>query len=121
QLCPQLPEMYLFVVTLGKTTLDNEVAINLPLLVDLIIKELELDGSENIERFNDLLHMIGYIDSDRYRDYSYILINQKMYQITVNFPRICANDINAGIDRVTYYIDLALCEPFKNCPEWMEV
>ncbi len=119
QLCPQLPEMYLFVITLGKTTPETENAINLPGLVSHIRDILQSNASNQIERFNDLLYMIGYIDSDRYLDFSYILAGEKMFQVTEGFPRICANDIHHGIVKLSYNISLSECEPFENEPDWM--
>jgi len=121
QLCPQLPEMYLFVVTLGKTTLDNKRAIKLPLLIAEIRDALQSTNSSYIDRFNDLLHEIGYVDSDRYLDFNYILSDQKIYQVTDGFPRICPENIHTGIEHLSYSIKLSECEPFRKCPDWMEV
>ncbi|MCX6008021.1 MAG: PD-(D/E)XK motif protein [Chloroflexi bacterium] len=120
QLCPQLPKMYLFVVTLGKTTPDNTEAINLPLLVGEITKTLESTDPSDIDRFKDLLHAIGYVDSDRYLDFSYVLTDQKMYHVKDGFPRICPDELRPGVDRVAYSIELHECEPFRECPDWME-
>lgn len=121
QLCPQLPEMYLYVVTLGKTTVDNEEVMNLPSLIGDLRKELEFEETDIIERFNDLLHMIGYIDSDLYSDYCYILTGQKIFQVNDNFPRICNENIPLGVNRLSYHIDLFACEPFEKHPAWMKV
>lgn len=119
QLCPQLPEMYLFVVTLGKTKPEAEDAINLPGLVSNIRTSLELDSSSQIERFNDLLHMLGYLDSERYLAFSYVLVGEKMFQVKEGFPRICSKDIHPGIEYLSYSISLAECDPFENQPDWM--
>lgn len=119
QLCPQMPEMYLFVVTLGKTIPEAEGAINLPGLVSHIKKALQSDVSSQIERFYDLLYMVGYIDSDRYLDFSYILIGEKMFQIVDGFPRICSKDIHSGIVNLSYSISLSECDGFENQPKWM--
>lgn len=120
QLCPQLPEMYLFVVTLGKTTPDTKDAINLLGLVSHIRGILQLESSSQIERFNDLLYMTGYIDSDRYLDFSYIFVGEKMFQITDGFPRICTNEIHPGIIKLIYNISLSECDPFEGQPDWIE-
>lgn len=121
QLCPQLPEMYLFVVTMGKASPDTTGAVNLPLLVCELRKDLESEGSGCIDRFNDLLHMIGYVDSDRYIDFSYVLTERKMYRVSAGFPRICPDDVHPGIERLSYSVRLSECEPFRGCPDWMEV
>ena len=119
QLCPQLPEMYLFVVTLGKTAPEAEDAINLPGLVSHMRDILQSEASGQIERFSDLLYMIGYVDSDRYLDFSYTLAGEKMFQITEGFPRICTNEIHPGIVKLSYNISLSESDPFENQPEWM--
>lgn len=119
QLCPQMPEMYLDVITLGKTNSENEYSINLPGLVDSLRQELISEGSSMIERFNDLLYLLGYIDMDIYLDYSYLLISEKMFHVTEGFPRICSNKIHQGIIKITYDISLLECEPFLGQPDWM--
>ncbi len=119
QLCPQLPEMYLFVVTLGKTVPEAEGVINLPFLVSNIKMALQTEASSQIERFYDLLYMVGYIDSDRYLDYNYILTGEKMFQVVEGFPRICSKDIHSGIVNLSYSISLSECDPYENQPGWM--
>ncbi|MCL4832491.1 MAG: PD-(D/E)XK motif protein [Caldilineaceae bacterium] len=118
QLCPQLPEMYLFVITLGKTLPETEFAIHLPGLVAHIRDALQSDASRQIERFNDLLHMVGYIDSDRYLEFSYIFSGEKMFEVTDGFPRICSSDIHHGIEKLSYNISLTACESFEGKPDW---
>jgi len=120
QLCPQLPEMYLFVVTLGKATPVTENAVNLPGLVAFIRNILLSNASNQIERFNDLLFALGYIDSDAYLDYSYIIVDVKMFAVKDGFPRICPKDIHVGIVKLTYNISLLECESFIGKPDWMD-
>ena len=119
QLCPQLPEMYLFVVTLGKTVPEDQGAINLPGLVSEVRTALQSENSNRIERFNDLLYVIGYADSDRYLEYSYVLADETMYRVTAGFPRICPDEIHHGIVRLSYDIRLSECDPFVGRPDWM--
>jgi len=119
QLCPQLPEMYLFVLTLGKTTPETEGAINLPGLIANIRDSLQANTSSQIERFNDLLHMVGYVDAEQYLDFSYILAGEKMFNVMEGFPRICTNDIPQGIIKISYDISLSACEPFVGQPDWI--
>jgi hypothetical protein len=121
QLCSQLPEMYLYVVTLGKADADTEMVINLPLLINQIREELESGDPSAIERFNNLLYQTGYIDSDGYIQFSYILVNEKMFTVRQGFPRICPDELSAGIIRLGYDIGLLECEEFSATPEWMEI
>lgn len=119
QLCPQLPEMYLFVVTLGKTTPDAVNALNLPKIINLIRDALKSESSNQAERFNDLLLSLGYIDSDRYLDFNYVLTGEIMFQIMDGFPRICPKDLRRGITNLSYSISLLECAPFEKRPAWM--
>ncbi len=119
QLCPQLPEMYLYVVILGKATLQDYDVLNLPALVSDIRNLLSIDASNEVERFNDLLHMIGYSDSDQYLDFCYVFIDESVYHVTSGFPRICSTDLHPGVIRLSYHISLAACEPFKGRPDWL--
>lgn len=119
QLCPQLSEMYLFVVTLGKSIHEAHDAINLPGLVSGIRDALRSDSSNNIERFNDLLHMVGYVDSDRYLEFSYVLIDEAMFKVVDGFPRICPDEIHRGVVRLSYDIKLSECDLFVGKPDWM--
>ena len=120
QLCPQLPEMYLRVLTLGRTAPENSEALNIPFLVGQVRHQLDACSPPALERFNDLLYMTGYLDSERYREFSYLLAGQAMYQVTEDFPRIGPEDLRQGIVRLSYSISLADCAPFKGAPDWME-
>jgi hypothetical protein len=120
QLCPQLPEMYLFVVTLGIAAPETMNAVNLPMLILQIRDALKSEASEQVERFNDLLHSLGYIDSDRYLDFNYILAGEKMFQVIEGFPRICSHELHRGIANLSYSISLLECAPFEKLPDWMK-
>ena len=120
QLCPQLPEMYLFVVTLGIASPETTNAINLPKLILQIRDVLKFETSEQVERFNDLLHSLGYVDSDRYLDFNYILTGEIMFQVIEGFPRICSHELHRGIANLSYSISLLECAPFEKLPDWMK-
>lgn len=119
QLCPQFPEMYLYVITLGTTTQEDPMAINLPGLVSHLRTALVSENNTLIERFNDLLYMVGYLDTERYLDYCYLVSDEKMFRITDDFPRVCSSDIRPGIINLSYFITLDACAPFVGKPEWM--
>lgn len=120
QLSPQLPNMYLYVITLGKSHEENKESINLPKIINEITNELLKNNSEEIEKFNDLIFMSGYADSKAYLDYSYIFVSDCIYKVKDNFPRIKAKNVMTGISNVTYYIDISACEPFEEKPDWMK-
>lgn len=120
QLCPQLPDMFLFVVTLGKTEPGTTDAICLPDLVGNIRGQLEKESQiQQLERFNDLLIEVGYVDNDDYHEFSYLLADEKMFHVKDGFPKICPEFFCEGIDRVSYDISLSACEAFREPPEWM--
>ncbi|WP_192021946.1 PD-(D/E)XK motif protein [Shewanella sp. WPAGA9] len=120
QLCAQLDELYLFVVTLGKTEPSSEGAVSLPLLIDKIQSELEKTGeSSQLEKFKDILLEMGYVYSDCYLTYSYIIASKSFYQVTDEFPRILLNNIPNGVDKVTYDLALISCEPFLIDEPWV--
>jgi len=120
QLCSQLPKMYLHVITLGKTEPDAESAINLPNLIAAIRQRLETDNPTSFERFNNLLYQTGYIDTDEYLQFSYILISEQMFDVEPGFPRICPDSLTQGVERVSYDINLQDCEPFSGTPDWIK-
>ncbi len=120
QLSPQLPEMYLCVYTLGRTVPTQEQALNLPLLTGRIRDKLQEAGGGQLERFNDLLYSIGYLDIERYIEYSYLCVSETMFSVVEGFPRICSEDLHPGIVKCSYTISLSDCEPFKGYPHWME-
>ncbi len=119
QLCSQLPEMFLYVVTLGKSEADNDESLNLPSLVSEIRNRLEVDSPADLQGFNDLLYLTGYMDLAEYEQYNYIPVSEKMFSVDSGFPRICSEQLEPGIERVVYNIKLVACEPFSATPHWM--
>jgi len=120
QLTPQLPNMFLYVVTLGKTTLDNQDAINLPSLIRQIRRELELSSPQQAERFSDLIYGLGYVDSEKYLNSNYIFTEDVMFEVVGDFPRIDAQNIHEGISNLRYNINLSDCSPYEKWPKWLE-
>lgn len=121
QLCSQLPEMFLYVVTLGKSEEDVEEAVSLPGLISEIRDKLEADSPSDFERFNNLIYQTGYIDSEGYEQFSYIPVSEKMFSVITGFPRICPEELSPGIERLIYDIKLLDCEPFSASPDWMDL
>ena len=119
QLCSQLPEMFLYVVTLGKSEVGNPESVSIPALVSDIRTRLEVESPSGLQTFNDLLYLTGYRDLDEYEQYNYIPASEKMYSVAPGFPRICSEQLEPGIERVSYNIKLVDCEPFSATPDWM--
>jgi len=121
QLCPQLPEMFLYVVTLGKVEKDMTEAVNLPGIIKAIRNALEADFSSDLEHFNNLLYQTGYLDLEEYERFNYLVVSERMFSVSDDFPRICPEELSPGIERVTYNIRLGECEPFAMIPDWMTI
>jgi len=121
QLCSQLPEMFLYVVTLGKVEKNMPGSVNLPGLIEKIRNQLETDTPADFEHFNNLLYQTGYLDLEEYEQFNYLVASENIFSVTENFPRICSEDLPTGIERVAYNIKLNECMPFTASPDWMEL
>ncbi|NQS88725.1 PD-(D/E)XK motif protein [Patescibacteria group bacterium] len=113
QLYSQLPELFLFVVTLGKSTDNDTDSVNLPGLIANITLALEHESSTSLIRFQDLLMEAGFYFSEKYLDYNYLLLNEQAYYVCEDFPRINPEELKSGIIRLTYNISLSECTPFE--------
>jgi len=118
QLCPETPELYLHVVVLGKSDDKTSGSLNLLSLVERIRKELLDSLPSSIERFNELLLSVGFVENNEYLKKNFILLNEKTFEVKDNFPRICTKDVPIGIDQVRYNLNLANCEDYLCVLEW---
>ncbi|WP_167632208.1 PD-(D/E)XK motif protein [Mariprofundus ferrooxydans] len=118
QLSPQLPEMYLYVVTLGKAARDAHESIDLLSLISEIRDRISIDAPGSLERFNDLLHSCGYMDKEAYAEYAYILSADMMFNVIDDFPRIASDAVPGGVTKVSYSISLDQCLPYLGGPSW---
>ncbi len=120
QLCGQLDELYLFVITLGRTEPEAQDALSLPKLILGIQNILEEEGhSQQLEKFQDALLNIGYAHSEEYSTFSYIIASKKFYDVSGDFPRITLSNIPNGVCNVTYDLELTNCEPFLIEEPWV--
>jgi hypothetical protein len=113
QLSSQLPKTYLYVVTLGKTTEDNEGALNLPLLIESVQNELRHGTAQSAERFLDLLCQVNYYHSNKYMEFNYLLLEEQVFEVKDEFPRVCPEDLAPGVIKLSYSLSLADCEPYS--------
>lgn len=118
QLSSQLPKLYLFVVTLGKAERNNSAAVSLPFLIAEIVSHLEKESS-SLNYFEDQLMEVGYFKSDRYLEYNYLLLEEHVYYVTGDFPRICPDDLKNGVISLNYSIGISECLPYEiELEEW---
>ena len=56
---------------------------------------------------------------DKYYNYSYVFVENQIFNVCDKFPKIIQENYNSGIHRVTYNINLIDCKDFKIDPdEW---
>lgn len=118
QLCPELPELYLHIVVLGKSDEASKNSFNLPSIIENIRKKLLESLPSSIERFNELLLGVGYIENNEYQNRNFILLNEKTFEVREGFPRICTKDVPTGIDQVRYNLNISACEEFLSDLNW---
>ena len=118
QLCPEIPELYLHVIVLGKSDENTSGSFNLLSLVERIRKELLDSLPSSIERFNELLLSVGFIENNEYLKKNFTLLNEKTFEVKDKFPRICTKDVPIGLDQVRYNLNLASCEDFLSELSW---
>ena len=118
QLYSQLPNLYLYVVTLTNSPL-SEKSINLLKLINEVEQLFENPLSEGLKRFEDLLFQVGYENNEKYDDFNYMFVEEQLFKITDDFPKITPDNYIAGVNRVTYNVNLLDCKDFKiNIDEW---
>ena len=120
QLCSQMPNIFLHVVTLGRASQDDSMSVHLPSILQEIRTLITPYSSDCMERFNDKVFKTGYINLDAYMDYSYIHTKDITYRVIEGFPRICRRNLYEAIKQVKYTISLSHCEPYLGFPDWME-
>lgn len=113
QLQTQMKNLYLFVITLGKATDISSNSVNLPDLIDGISNVLASESPNTLDRFQDYLSSVGYFYSDKYKDYQYLLLDNFVFHIKEDFPRIVPTDLKPGIIKLTYHIGLSDCKPYE--------
>ncbi len=118
QLCPQVPTMYLYVVTLGKAESGSNECIDLQMLIEEVRNSIFDNAPAQLERFNDLLLQINYINNDDYKNYKYLLIDESIYTVKNGFPRICQDSVATGIDRISYSVLLSECKEYLTSFNW---
>ena len=63
--------------------------------------------------FFEKLKQVGYSYNEVYDNYVYNMVNVDKYVVNAEFPKIKAEDLPNGIEKVQYEILLSLIEKFK--------
>jgi hypothetical protein len=112
QLSPQLPRGFLVVQTLATADTDDEDAFTLNSLTQRIRDSLTDATPATRERFEVLLFSAGYLHHEFYDSLIFQRVATATYRLTEGFPRLLPGAIPAGIQRVTYQLELEACAPF---------
>jgi hypothetical protein len=113
QLNTQLSNLALYVVTLGKSTLEHKNSINLPCLINEIEKVVENEASPSLNRFQELLIEIGYIFKEKYYEYNYLFLGERAFNVEGEFPRVLPMELKEGIEYLRYNINLLDCVDYE--------
>ena len=107
QLFTTLDKLYLFVLTLTDATKKDKKSFN---IYDLIEDIRDLIGLENIDRFNHLLLLYGFLELNDYEELYFKISIDEFYEVIDGFPRISA--IPKSIENLTYRVNLDACKEF---------
>ena len=113
QLYTQMHHLVLYVITLGKSTFDHKESINLPDLIAEIESMIDNEGSPGLDRFQELLIEIGYVFKEKYYDYNYIYLEERLFKVEDDFPRMLPSEIKEGIEYLRYNINLNDCIDYE--------
>lgn len=120
QLIPQLPEGYLVVYTISTADGEDNEGFSLNELVEKLRDQLEVAPEHTRERFEELLLLANYTMLEDYNEPKYKRISAKCFQVKDDFPRIQLSSIPAGIEHVSYSLELEPCKPYEASPYWWE-
>jgi len=90
---------------------EPSAANSLVTLVERITSILG-DQNETLDVFETRLAQIGYssLERDRYAELRFRVVSERLYEVTEEFPRLCAasfvNGLPAGVERVEYEVNL---------------
>ncbi len=85
--------------------------ISLNALVGMVSNMIQYETDKDI--FFEKLKQVGYSYNEVYDNYVYNMVNVDKYVVNAEFPKIKAEDLPNGIEKVQYEILLSLIEKFK--------
>jgi Putative PD-(D/E)XK family member, (DUF4420) len=88
-------------------------------LVDEIANALTVHATA-FEEFEEKLASLGYLDLPDYRSEAFAVVKWDAFEVKGDFPRIVPGGLMAGIQDVTYGIQLAALTPFSATIFWNE-
>lgn len=106
-------DLELIVLLVGNTDEQSSGAVNLPTLAARVQAALA-DSAGTDDPFQERLTRIGVdLRHAFYQDTWFVVSQVTHYEVVPDFPAIRASALPPGVDRVSYQIDLAAIEDFK--------
>lgn len=118
QLHSELPELLLFVVSLGRANPNDAMCLTLERLIERIRHKLLAAGPDAILRFETLLLSAGYQDGQSYDHLAFLVTQETTFGVDGDFPRLTPAQVPGGVVKATYAIALRCCTPFKRNLDW---
>ena len=107
QLFTTLDKLYLFVLTITDSTKKDKNSFN---IIELIEEIKELLGFKNIDKFNHLLLLYGFLELSEYEEFYFKISIDEFYEVKDGFPRIL--EIPSSIENLSYRVNLDACKDF---------
>lgn len=110
-------QLYLRVVELNQEVSGKGFTLN------SVVREVKgaISSPLHQSHFDSLLASIGYFDIDNYEAFAWSLGSIRVYEVTMDFPRITKDSIDFGVDKVSYRLDLDYCSDFESNDETLLV
>ncbi|KIM07645.1 MAG: hypothetical protein KU29_06520 [Sulfurovum sp. FS06-10] len=107
QLFTKLNKLYIFVITMSDASKIDKDSFN----IYHLIKDIKaLIGIENLDKFNHLLMLYGFMELSEYEELYFKVSFDEFYEVHSDFPRIV--EIPYGIENLTYRVNLDVCKKF---------
>ena len=100
------------IVTLEKTSANNDKRVTLNLLYDQILDSIKHESNRNL--FRDIMADRYKCPSQQYDDFSFLFIKADEYRVNEDFPRIQRKNLSDAISSVKYEIIINLLSGLKN-------
>lgn len=98
--------LYLYVVDLASAAVKDRGSFNLNEYVDQAFRRIYDIDPGAVEIFETKLLEVGYQKEDDYSDRYWIRLDSQAYEIRDDFPRVVDSGLPAGVEDVSYKIDL---------------
>lgn len=113
QLNAQLPRFFLAVQTLASADKNDVSGFTLNSLVSRLRAGMADASNASQEVFETLLFQAGYLPLPDYDEKSFQLVCTHSFEVRESFPRLKADDIPDGVEKISYQLSLDAIAPFE--------